>query len=51
MVGVLQDMLKRLDYDPGPVDSVFGRQTRAGVLAFQKAEGLTADGVAWIADV
>lgn len=41
----LQQKLKRWGYYDGVVDGVFGSQTRAAVVSFQKKNGLTADGV------
>lgn len=41
----IQSLLKRLGYDPGPVDGVFGSRTRQAVMAFQRDFGLLADGV------
>ncbi len=41
----LQQRLKALGYDPGPIDGAFGRSTIAAIKAFQKAHGLVADGV------
>src|SRR3954447_1684907 len=40
----LQDRLHELRYDAGPVDGVFGPETEAGLRAFQRDYGLTADG-------
>src|SRR3954467_13971466 len=40
----LQDRLHELGYDAGPVDGVFGPETEAGLRAFQRDYGLTADG-------
>ncbi len=40
----LQERLNALGYDCGTVDGVFGSGTHNQVLAFQKAQGLTADG-------
>jgi len=42
----VQRGLWRLGYRPGPVDGLFGAQTRAAVQWFQIKHGLTADGVA-----
>ena len=42
----LQDALKTRGFDPGVIDGDFGPGTEAAVIAFQKSEGLTADGVA-----
>lgn len=41
----LQDMLKRLGHNPGPIDGVFGPKTEAAVKAFQKAARIAVDGV------
>ena len=41
----LQEALKALGYNPGPVDGVFGATTEAAVKAFQQAKGITADGI------
>jgi peptidoglycan hydrolase-like protein with peptidoglycan-binding domain len=34
-----------LGYDPGKIDGDYGTSTTNAVIAFQKASGLTADGV------
>lgn len=41
----LQNILNSLGYDCGTPDGNFGRQTDAAVRAFQKAYGLTVDGI------
>src|SRR5215208_321005 len=41
----LQEALKALGYDPGPIDGVFGTTTETAVKAFQQARGITADGI------
>ena len=41
----IQQKLKELGYYTGSVDGVYGQGTRSAVIAFQKANGLTADGV------
>ena len=42
----LQQALTQLGYDPGTADGKFGAATTGAVAAFQKAKGLTEDGVA-----
>lgn len=44
-VKTLQRLLNSLGYNCGEVDGIFGQGTRAAVVAFQKAKGLTADGI------
>lgn len=41
----LQQKLAAAGFNPGGVDGVFGRKTKAAVLAFQRARGLGVDGV------
>ncbi len=43
-VTALQQRLKDLGFDPKGVDGRFGSGTEAAVIAFQKANGLDADG-------
>ncbi len=42
---ILQRRLHARGFEPGPVDSVFGSQTREAVKAFQESRGLKATGV------
>lgn len=42
----LQQQLKAKGFDPGLIDGQFGPGTEAAVMAFQKSEGLAADGIA-----
>ena len=42
----LQQRLKEEGFDPGVIDGKFGPATEAALLAYQKSEGLTADGIA-----
>ncbi|HEV7350951.1 peptidoglycan-binding protein [Telluribacter sp.] len=44
-VVLLQEKLKALGFNPGRIDGDFGPGTEAAVIAFQKSEGLLADGV------
>ena len=41
----LQEALKSLGHDPGPIDGVFGTTTETAVKAFRQAKGITADGI------
>ena len=41
----LQEALKTLGFDPGPVDGVFGAQTENAVKQFQQAKEIPVDGV------
>lgn len=42
----LQRALQQRGFAPGPLDGIFGRLTRAAVLAFQTREGLAVTGLA-----
>lgn len=44
-VKTLQEMLNAKGYNAGSVDGIFGKNTQAAVIAFQKANGLAADGI------
>jgi peptidoglycan hydrolase-like protein with peptidoglycan-binding domain len=41
----LQEALKALGFDPGPVDGIFGPQTENAVKQFQQAQQIPVDGV------
>ena len=42
--GELQSLLARAGFDVGTADGVIGPKTRAGIIAYQQARGLPADG-------
>lgn len=42
----IQTVLKQKGYYIGEIDGIFGNQTRQAVIAFQRDNGLTADGIA-----
>ena len=44
-VKVLQFLLNEFGYDCGEADGIFGKKTTAAVKEYQKAKGLTADGI------
>ena len=44
-VKTLQERLNAKGYNAGSVDGIFGKNTRAAVIAFQNANGLAADGI------
>ena len=41
----VQRALLRAGYDPGPIDGRPGKKTKSAIKAFQRKNGLTADGV------
>ncbi|MHB1314658.1 MAG: M14 family zinc carboxypeptidase [Christensenellales bacterium] len=41
----IQALLRKLGYQPGPIDGYFGPQTQQAVMAFQRRFGLLADGI------
>lgn len=45
LVKKVQTKLKRWGYYNGSVDGIYGKQTKAAVVYFQKKNGLTADGI------
>lgn len=45
-VSDLQTKLQALGYYDGPISGSFGSQTQVALIAFQQAQGLTADGIA-----
>lgn len=45
-VRALQKALEKAGFNPGGIDGKFGLATEAAVMAFQRSEGLLADGVA-----
>lgn len=45
MVGWVQQILSRLDCDPGEIDYIFGPRTAEAVKCFQRKNGLAADGI------
>jgi peptidoglycan L-alanyl-D-glutamate endopeptidase CwlK len=44
-VQALQLALQKAGFNPGAIDGVFGAGTEAAVLAFQRSQGLAADGI------
>ncbi|NJD02412.1 MAG: LysM peptidoglycan-binding domain-containing protein [Ruminiclostridium sp.] len=44
-VKLVQSLLNRIGYNAGPVDGYFGSTTRQAVIAFQRNNGLTPDGI------
>jgi len=44
-VRLIQEALRRQHLDPGPADGIFGSQTQAAVVAFQRQRRLNADGI------
>lgn len=44
----LQNRLAEYGFNPGAIDGVFGLATQAALIAFQRSEGLLADGIAGV---
>jgi g-D-glutamyl-meso-diaminopimelate peptidase len=44
-VMLVQSLLTKIGYDPGPIDGIFGRNTQQAVIAYQRNNGLAPDGV------
>ena len=44
-VKLIQSLLSKIGYNPGPIDGIFGSQTQQAVIEFQKNNGLVADGI------
>jgi len=44
-VRMCQQQLAKKGFDPGPIDSIFGKKVEAAVINFQKANGLEPDGI------
>lgn len=44
MVRGVQQGLKDLGYDPGPIDGLYGNKTRTAIQAFQRDQGINPDG-------
>lgn len=41
----IQALLRKIGYDPGPIDGIFGPRTQQAVMQFQRDNGLVADGI------
>jgi len=41
----IQALLKKIGYNPGAIDGIFGANTKAAVMAFQRDNGLVPDGI------
>lgn len=41
----IQSLLRKIGYNPGPIDGVFGPQTRDAVIEFQRDNNLDPDGI------
>jgi len=44
-VKTVQEILKQLGYNPGPIDGWYGEKTESAVIQFQERNNLYADGI------
>ena len=44
-IRMLQSQLQALNYDVGPIDSIFGSKTKNAVMEFQRSKNLLVDGI------
>ena len=44
LVRAIQQRLKELGFDPGPIDGIYGLKTRNGIMGFQRSNKLKVDG-------
>jgi peptidoglycan hydrolase-like protein with peptidoglycan-binding domain len=44
-IAEVQCLVKRHGFDPGAIDGIFGPNTEAAVIAFQRDQGLAGDGI------
>lgn len=42
---IVQKALHVLGHDPGPIDGIWGEQTKQAIRSFQRAQGLAVDGI------
>ncbi|MEQ8754663.1 MAG: N-acetylmuramoyl-L-alanine amidase [Coleofasciculus sp. G1-WW12-02] len=40
-----QEILRQKGFDPGPADGIYGAKTKSAIIAFQRSQGMTADGI------
>ena len=44
LVRAIQNRLKGLGFDPGPIDGIYGPKTKNGIMEFQRSKNLKVDG-------
>lgn len=44
-IRLIQQTLANMGYNPGPIDGIWGNQTKQAIRAFQRDQGLSVDGV------